>query len=100
MLGWAVTFLVIALIAALFGFSGLAGAAMGIAKLLFFLFLVMFVIILILGLVLPIRSINFLFPEFPAAYRAPFLTPTAAEYPPGPLIEVSADAEFPLQWHA
>jgi uncharacterized membrane protein YtjA (UPF0391 family) len=51
MLGWAVTFLVIALVAALFGFGGLAGASMGIAKLLFFLFLVMFVIMLIMGLV-------------------------------------------------
>ena len=49
MLGWAVTFLVIALVAALFGFGGLAGASMGIAKLLFFLFLVMFVMMLIMG---------------------------------------------------
>ena len=51
MLGWAVTFLVIALVAALFGFGGLAGASMGIAKLLFFLFLVMFVMMLIMGLI-------------------------------------------------
>jgi uncharacterized membrane protein YtjA (UPF0391 family) len=51
MLGWAVTFLVIALVAALFGFGGLAGASMGIAKLLFFLFLVMFAMMLIMGLV-------------------------------------------------
>jgi uncharacterized membrane protein YtjA (UPF0391 family) len=51
MLGWAVTFVVIALVAALFGFGGLAGASMGIARLLFFLFLVMFVLMLILGLV-------------------------------------------------
>ena len=49
---------------------------------------------------LPIRSINFLFPEFQAAYRAPSLILAVAEYPPGPLTGVSADAEFPLQWHA
>ena len=50
MLGWAVFFLVIALIAALFGFGGIAGAAVGIAKLLFFVFLAIFVISLIMGL--------------------------------------------------
>ena len=44
MLGWALTFLVIALIAAVFGFGGLAGASVGIAKMLFFVFLVLFVI--------------------------------------------------------
>jgi uncharacterized membrane protein YtjA (UPF0391 family) len=32
MLGWAVTFPVIALIAAVFGFAGIAGAAAGIAN--------------------------------------------------------------------
>jgi len=36
------------------------------------------------GVKLPIRSINFLFPEFQAAYRAQFLTLAVAEYPPGP----------------
>jgi uncharacterized membrane protein YtjA (UPF0391 family) len=44
MLGWAVTFLIIALIAAVFGFGGIAVASAGIAKFLFFLFLVMCVI--------------------------------------------------------
>jgi uncharacterized membrane protein YtjA (UPF0391 family) len=39
MLGWAVTFLVIALIAAVLGFGGIAAASAGIAKFLFFLFL-------------------------------------------------------------
>ena len=39
MLGWAVTFLVIALVAGLLGFTGIAGAAAGIAKILFFVFL-------------------------------------------------------------
>jgi uncharacterized membrane protein YtjA (UPF0391 family) len=47
MLGWAVTFLVIALIAAILGFGGLAGASVGIAKLLFLVFLALFVISLL-----------------------------------------------------
>jgi uncharacterized membrane protein YtjA (UPF0391 family) len=50
MLGWAVTFLVIALIAAVFGFAGIAGAAAGIAQILFYIFLVIFLISLVLGL--------------------------------------------------
>ena len=49
MLSWAITFLVIALIAAVLGFGGLAGTAVGIAKILFFVFIVLFVISLILG---------------------------------------------------
>jgi uncharacterized membrane protein YtjA (UPF0391 family) len=51
MLGWAVFFLVIALVAALFGFGGIAGTAVGIAQLLFFVFLAIFLISLIIGLV-------------------------------------------------
>ena len=51
MLGWALTFLVVALIAGLLGFTSVAGAAMGIAKIVFFVFLVMFVVSLILHLV-------------------------------------------------
>jgi len=50
MLSWAVFFLVIALIAAVLGFGGIAGTAVGIAKLLFFVFLVIFVISLLMGL--------------------------------------------------
>jgi uncharacterized membrane protein YtjA (UPF0391 family) len=49
MLGWALTFLVIALIAALFGFGGLACASTGIAQILFVVFLVLFVLSLIFG---------------------------------------------------
>ena len=48
MLGWAITFLVIALIAAVFGFGGIASASAGIAQILFFIFLVLFVGALIL----------------------------------------------------
>jgi uncharacterized membrane protein YtjA (UPF0391 family) len=50
MLGWALTFLVIALIAAVFGFGGIAVASAGIAKLLFFVFLVLFAVSLIASL--------------------------------------------------
>jgi len=49
MLSWAVTFLVIALIAAVLGFGGLAGTAVGIAKILFFVFILLFVISFIMG---------------------------------------------------
>lgn len=42
MLGWAITFLIVALIAAVLGFGGIAGAATGIAQLLFVVFLVLF----------------------------------------------------------
>ncbi len=49
MLGWAVTFFIIAIIAGVLGFGGIAGAATGIAKILFFVFLVVFVISLIFG---------------------------------------------------
>ena len=49
MLSWAITFLVIALIAAVLGFGGIAGTAVGIAKILFFVFLVMFALTLVLG---------------------------------------------------
>ena len=49
-LRWAVIFLIIALVAALFGFTGIASAAAGIAKFLFFLFLVMCLVFFILGM--------------------------------------------------
>ena len=46
MLGWAVTFLIIALVAALFGFGVIATAAAGAAK----IFFIVFVILAILSL--------------------------------------------------
>ena len=49
MLNWAISFLVIALIAAFLGFGGIAGTATGIAKILFFVFLVAFAVSLIAG---------------------------------------------------
>lgn len=39
MISWAFTFLAVAIIAAILGFGGLAGASAGIAQLLFFIFL-------------------------------------------------------------
>lgn len=47
MLGWAVTFLVVAIIAAFFGFGGIAVASAGIAKILFFVFLVLFAVVVV-----------------------------------------------------
>jgi len=47
MLNWALTFLVIALLAALFGFSGIAIASAGIAKILFYIFVVLFLVSLV-----------------------------------------------------
>ena len=44
MLSWALTFLVVAIIAAVFGFTGIAGAATDIARTLFFVFLVLLVV--------------------------------------------------------
>ncbi len=49
MLGWAATFLVIAIIAAVLGFGALAGTAAGIAKILFFAFLIIAAISLLVG---------------------------------------------------
>jgi uncharacterized membrane protein YtjA (UPF0391 family) len=47
MLSWAIGFLVIAIVAALFGFGGVASASAGIAQILFFVFIALFVIALI-----------------------------------------------------
>jgi uncharacterized membrane protein YtjA (UPF0391 family) len=50
MLSWALGFLVVAIIAALFGFGVIASGAAAIAKVLFFLFLIAFVVSLIMHL--------------------------------------------------
>jgi uncharacterized membrane protein YtjA (UPF0391 family) len=49
MLNWAVTFLVVALIAGVLGFTGIAGAASQIAWILFVVFIVLFLVSLIAG---------------------------------------------------
>lgn len=51
MLNWAVTFFIIAIIAAVFGFGGIAAGASSIAQILFYLFLIGFVIALVFGLI-------------------------------------------------
>jgi uncharacterized membrane protein YtjA (UPF0391 family) len=51
MLGWALTFLIIALIAAVLGFGGIAGFAIEIAKLIFYVAIVLFLISAIFALV-------------------------------------------------
>ncbi len=50
MLYWAAVFFIIAIIAAVLGFTGIALAAAAIARILFFIFLVFFVVALIGGL--------------------------------------------------
>jgi len=49
MLYWAIVFLVVSIIAAALGFGGIAGAAAGIAKILFGIFLALFILFLIIG---------------------------------------------------
>ena len=50
MLRWALTFFVIAIIAGIFGFGGIASGAADIARICFFFFIVVFVVSLIWGL--------------------------------------------------
>jgi uncharacterized membrane protein YtjA (UPF0391 family) len=49
MLYYAIVFLIIALIAGVLGFGGIAGASVGIAKILFAFFIILFVATLIFG---------------------------------------------------
>ena len=49
MLSWAIGFLILALIAALFGFTNVAGTAVGAAQILFFVFLVLFLVSAVFG---------------------------------------------------
>lgn len=50
MLHYAIVFLVLALIAALFGFGGIAAGAVEVARMLFFAFLVMAVVAFVISL--------------------------------------------------
>ena len=50
MLQYALVFFIVALIAAVFGFGGIAAGAVEIAKILFFIFIVIFLISLVWGL--------------------------------------------------
>ena len=49
MLGWVVTFLIVALIAGILGFGGIAGASVEIAKIIFFIAVVLFVVSAVVG---------------------------------------------------
>ncbi|MCJ8142768.1 DUF1328 domain-containing protein [Ancylobacter sp. A5.8] len=50
MLSWALTFLVVALIAAVLGFGGIAGTAIEIAKIIFFVAIILFLVSAVLGM--------------------------------------------------
>lgn len=51
MLSWAITFLIVALIAGVLGFGGMASAFVGIAQILFFVFLLLFAVALVANVV-------------------------------------------------
>jgi uncharacterized membrane protein YtjA (UPF0391 family) len=51
MFGWVVTFLIVALIAGILGFGGVAGASIEIAKIIFFIAIVLFLVSAVFGLV-------------------------------------------------
>ena len=55
MLRWAVVFLLIAIVAGVFGFTGIAAASATIAKILFGIFLVLFIGALAIGLAIGSR---------------------------------------------
>jgi uncharacterized membrane protein YtjA (UPF0391 family) len=50
MIGWALTFLLVALVAAVLGFGGIAGTAISIAQLIFYVAIVLFAISAVVGL--------------------------------------------------
>jgi uncharacterized membrane protein YtjA (UPF0391 family) len=58
MLHWAAVFLVIALIAALFGFGGIAAGAASIAKVLFVLFIILALVAFVVGRRAPMLSVS------------------------------------------
>lgn len=49
MIGWAITFLVVAIVAALLGFSGIAGVATNIAWILFVVGLILAIVFAVMG---------------------------------------------------
>jgi uncharacterized membrane protein YtjA (UPF0391 family) len=51
MLIWVVTFLVIALIAGILGFGGIAGASVEVAKAIFFIAIILFLLSVVVGVV-------------------------------------------------
>lgn len=51
MIGWALTFFIFSLVAAIFGFSGIAATSAGVAQILFYIFIGLFFLSLIMGVV-------------------------------------------------
>jgi len=49
MLSWALTFWVLGLVAALLGFTTIAGASIGVAKVLFFVLIAIFAVMILMG---------------------------------------------------
>jgi uncharacterized membrane protein YtjA (UPF0391 family) len=49
MLSWVVTFLIVALVAGILGFGGVAGASIEIAKIIFFIAVILFVVSAVVG---------------------------------------------------
>jgi uncharacterized membrane protein YtjA (UPF0391 family) len=50
MLSWVVTFLIVALIAGILGFGGIAGASVEIAKIIFFVAVILFLVSAVVSL--------------------------------------------------
>ena len=73
MLGWVLTFLVVALIAGVLGFGGIAGASVEIAKIIFFIAVVLFLISVIFGIfmiILDTTVVNLAFQTIRREYGA------------------------------
>ena len=49
MLSWVIIFLIVAIVAGIFGFGGIVDAAVGIAKVIFFIFVILFIISLVMN---------------------------------------------------
>ena len=77
MLGWSITFLIVALIAAILGFAGIAGTAAWIAQVLFVAFLILFIISLFFG-----RRFHDIRPSCIIYYIASTLGGTIAKFRP------------------
>ena len=58
MLQWALAFLILALVAAFFGFGGIAAASAGIAKILFYVFVIVFALTLVGAILSSRRAIR------------------------------------------
>jgi uncharacterized membrane protein YtjA (UPF0391 family) len=50
MMGWVITFLVVALVAGVLGFGGIAGASIEMAKIVFFIAIVLFLLSAVFGI--------------------------------------------------